>query len=38
MFEITMKVGNDRWYEKYILIADELYDQHLLLLKKERLL
>ena len=29
------KTGNDRWYEKYILMADYLYEQHLIALKKE---
>lgn len=29
------KAGNDRWYENYIPIADDLYDQHLLLLTEE---
>lgn len=24
-----VKTGDDRWYERYILIADALYDQHL---------
>lgn len=23
------KVGNDRWYEQYIPVADRLYDEHL---------
>lgn len=30
------KTGNKRWYEKYIPIADKLYDIHLDELKKER--
>lgn len=29
------KTGQDRWYEIYIPIADNLYDQHLVSLKKE---
>lgn len=32
------KVGDERWYERYIPIADNLYDQHLILLEKEELL
>ena len=31
------KTGNDRWYEKFVPIADKLYDQHLNALKKEGL-
>ena len=23
------KTGNDRWYEEYVPLADELYDRHL---------
>jgi hypothetical protein len=30
------KTGDDRWYEKYIPLADQLYTQHLIELKKER--
>ncbi len=29
------KSGNDRWYEKFIPIADHIYDEHLQILKKE---
>jgi hypothetical protein len=29
------KTGNNRWYEKYIPIADDLYKEHLNMLKKE---
>jgi len=29
------KTGDDRWYEKYVPIADNLYKQHLDSLKKE---
>jgi len=29
------KTGDDRWYEKYVPIADKLYDEHLETLKKE---
>ncbi|MGH9845166.1 MAG: type II toxin-antitoxin system RelE/ParE family toxin [Blastocatellia bacterium] len=32
------KVGDDRWYETFIPIADKLYDEHLAQLKKEGLL
>jgi hypothetical protein len=32
------KVGNDRWYEEHIPIADRLYDEHLKLLAEEGLL
>lgn len=32
------KTGNDRWYDSYIPIADRLYDEHLLALKKEGLI
>lgn len=31
------KTGQDRWYDKYIPIADELYDHHLKLLEDEGL-
>jgi hypothetical protein len=29
------KTGDDRWYEKFVPIADRLFEQHLLELKKE---
>jgi hypothetical protein len=29
------KVGNDRWYEQYVPIADALYDEHLKILEEE---
>ena len=32
------KTGNDRWYEKIIPVADELYDMHLLQLQDEGLI
>ena len=32
------KTGDDRWYEKYIPLADTLYTQHLKILKKEKLI
>jgi hypothetical protein len=31
------KTGKDRWYEENILLADKLYDEYLLELKKEGL-
>ena len=30
------KVGNDDWYEEYLLIADKLYDEHLQEIAGER--
>ena len=32
------KTGDDRWYEKFVPLADELYDEHLAALKKEGLI
>jgi hypothetical protein len=32
------KTGDDRWYEKYVPIADDLYEQHITTLKKEGLI
>lgn len=32
------KSGDDRWYERYIPIADRLYDEHLVELEKEGLI
>jgi len=32
------KTGDDRWYERFVLIADRLYDAHLLTLEREGLL
>jgi hypothetical protein len=29
------KTGDDRWYEKFVPLADRLYDRHLDGLKKE---
>ena len=29
------KTGHDRWYEKFVPIADKLYQEHLTLLEKE---
>ena len=31
------KTGDDRWYDKYIPIADALYEKHLKTLSKEKL-
>ena len=32
------KTGDDRWYEVFVPLADKLYDEHLLTLRKEGLL
>jgi hypothetical protein len=32
------KTGQDRWYEQFIPIAERLYDEHLVILKKEGLI
>jgi len=32
------KTGNDRWYDRYVPLADDLYDQHLEQLRQEGLL
>jgi hypothetical protein len=32
------KTGNDRWYEDFVPIADDLYDEHLRVLRKEGLI
>jgi hypothetical protein len=32
------KTGNDRWYEEYVPIADDLYDQYIDELRKEGVL
>ena len=32
------KTGNDRFYEEYVPVADDLYDQHLEELRKEGLI
>lgn len=29
------KMGNPRWYQEYVPIADELYDEHLATLRRE---
>jgi hypothetical protein len=31
------KTGDDKWYEKFVPIADRLYDEHLIALRKEGL-
>jgi len=33
-----MKTGDERWYDKYIPIADKLYDKHLETIRKEGLI
>ncbi len=32
------KTGNDRWYEEFVPLADRLYDEHLVELKREGLI
>lgn len=32
------KAGDDRWYEKYVPVADKLYEQHIETLKEEGLI
>ena len=32
------KTGEDRWYERFVLIADRLYDAHMVTLDREGLL
>ncbi|HEY3127876.1 MAG TPA: type II toxin-antitoxin system RelE/ParE family toxin [Acidobacteriota bacterium] len=32
------KTGDDRWYEKFVPIADKVYDEHIRTLKKEGLI
>lgn len=32
------KTGQDRWYEKFVRLADRLYDEHILELTKEGLI
>jgi hypothetical protein len=32
------KTGNNRWYEKYVPIADKLYEEHIVALKQEELI
>jgi len=32
------KTGNDRWYEEFVPRADDLYDEHLEILRKEGLI
>ena len=31
------KTGDDRWYERFVPLADRLYDEHIATLKKEGL-
>jgi hypothetical protein len=32
------KTGDNRWYEKFVPVADELYDRHVRELKREGLI
>lgn len=32
------KTGDNRWYERFVPVADELYDEHLETLRKEGLI
>lgn len=32
------KTGSDRWYERYVPVADDLYDAHLRMLRREGLI
>lgn len=32
------KTGNDRWYEEFVPLADNIYDEHLAALRKEGLI
>ncbi len=32
------KTGNDRWYDEFVPVADRLYDEHLITLKREGLI
>jgi hypothetical protein len=32
------KTGNDRWYDEFVPIADDLYDEHLEVLRREGLI
>ena len=32
------KTGDDRWYERFVPLADRLYDEHIATLKKEGLI
>ena len=32
------KTGDDRWYETFVPLADKIYDDHLVTLKREGLL
>ena len=31
-----IRLGNDRWYEEFVPIADRLYEEHLVALEKEK--
>ena len=30
------KTGDERWYERYVTLADQIYDKHLTELRRER--
>lgn len=32
------KTGDDRWYDTYVPVADEIYDRHIAALEKEGLI
>jgi len=32
------KTGNDRWYDEFVPVADDLYDEHIKQLEEEGLL
>jgi hypothetical protein len=32
------KTGNDRWYDEFVPVADKIYDEHLVQIKKEGLI
>ena len=32
------KTGDDRWYDTYVPLADDLYDEHLIQLQREGLI
>jgi hypothetical protein len=32
------KTGNDRWYDEFVPVADDLYDEHLEQLEEEGLI
>ncbi len=32
------KTGSDRWYDEFVPVADKLYDEHLQIIEREKLL